>query len=420
MYNAQHRILRFLSFMMIFTTYLPIVYINLPRYIAGHNLWAPVWLAAVLIFSPKILKDKSIQFLLIFYGIVILLLFNTLWADMSEWNKRAPNIELYQFSVAISMIVYFISTRDFKWLATIAKISIIFIGITAIFSINASIIDPMYARRINFASDEEVQLIRRLGGGGIGFSGLLVCLFPIIVYYFKFNKLIGVSKWIIFAFGIVCFIAMLRIQIFANVLLSSFVILLSFAGKDTFLKSAIPSFLLIVLLIAIPDSYYSDFFMKVSHNFNPSSDIHSKLMDLSIYIESDQYFEGSEGIAGRASRYPVMLSLFLTNPLFGYSVTGEVAVTYGGEHLYWINRLAVYGLLGFIPYLMFFYFHNKKIYKLFNNQYQFYFLISLLSLFALGFMKVLTGREMWFGIFFVIPALYYLPLAFKRGRPDLL
>ncbi len=419
MYNAQHKILRFLSFMMIFTTYLPIVYVNLPRYISGHNLWAPVWLAAVLLFSPKILKDKSIKFLLLFYGIVILLLFDTLWVDLISWNKTMVRVEFYQLSIAFSMIVYFISARDYKWLGTIAKISIIFIGVTAIVSIYASVIDPMYARRISHASAEDVQAIRRLGGGGYGFSNLLLCLFPIMVYYYKNKKLIGISKWLILFFGFICFIAVLRIQIFANVLLASLMILLSIAGRDSFIKSAIPSFLLIVVFISIPDSYYSGVFLKLSYYFDTDTEIHRKLYDLSGYLESAQYFEGTEGIAGRASRYPVMLSLFLSNPLFGYSVTGESVVTYGGEHLYWISRLAAFGLMGFIPFVLLFVIHNKRVYKLFGQHYQFYFLISLLSLVALGFMKVLAGREMWFGIFFVVPSLYYLPLAFKRGRPDL-
>lgn len=419
MFQSQHKILRFLSFMMIFTTYLPIVYVNLPRYIAGHNLWAPIWLTAVVIFSPKILKDKSIQFLILYYGIVIFLLFNTLWANMPDWNKRAPYKELYQFSIAISMIIYFVEAKDYKWLATIAKISIIFIGITAIVTFYVSAIDPLYARSISFATSDDAQELRQLGGGSVGFAGLLICLFPVIIYYYHFNRLIGLSKIVILSFGVLCFIALLRIQIFANILIGSLIILISLGGKRNVKTSIISSSLILILLALIPIHIYSDFFMSMSQYFSPDSDIYGKLVDLSRYLESNAKFEGTQGIAGRASRYPVMINLFLSNPLFGYSLSNNVIYTYGGEHLFWINKLAVFGLLGFVPYVYLFYYHSKRIYNIMNKQYRFYYLVSLFSIVILGFMKVLAGRELWFGIFFVVPVLQYLPLAFKRGRPDL-
>ena len=43
-----------------------------------------------------------------------------------------------------------------------------------------------------------------------------------------------------------------------------------------------------------------------------------------------------------------------------------------------------------------------------------YFLLSLLSMVALGAMKTLIGRELWYTFFIIVPGLYYLPLLKKK------
>jgi len=94
MHNTHNNILRFVSFMLILTTFLPIVSSNLPRYITGYNLWAPIWLLSVLVFGFKTLRNSSVLFLII-YGIINLLLFNTIWSDISDWDQRGMFGELF-------------------------------------------------------------------------------------------------------------------------------------------------------------------------------------------------------------------------------------------------------------------------------------------------------------------------------------
>ena len=52
---------------------------------------------------------------LLVYGAVMLLLLNTLWIDIDEWNKRQITEEFYNIAVAISVIIYYRSPRLKPW-----------------------------------------------------------------------------------------------------------------------------------------------------------------------------------------------------------------------------------------------------------------------------------------------------------------
>jgi hypothetical protein len=416
MHNTLNNILRFVSFMLILTTFLPIVTGNLPRYITGYNLWAPIWLLSVLVFGFKTLRNSSVLFLII-YGIINLLLFNTIWSDISDWDQRGMFGELFDLIVPITAVSYFFMVKDYKWLGKIGWIAAIFILITAIFTIRASYVMPGYARMYALLQQGEVETLKGLGGGWYGYAGLLICFIPVLVYYLKFNQLIGISKaFMVFAL-LICFYALIQLQIFANILLAVIVILVSIAGRSRVKTSLIPLSLIAITLILIPDKIYGQFFFEMSFYFEPESDIYGKLQDFAHYIEYGEAYESGAGIAGRAGRYPVMLELFLSSPIFGYSIYQPNANTMGGGHLYWINKLAVFGLIGFVPFVIFYYKHFRKQLEEFGEQYRFYFLVSVLSIVALGFMKVIGGREMWTGLVFVIPAMYYMPMVIKRGDP---
>jgi len=52
--------------------------------------------------------------------------------------------------------------------------------------------------------------------------------------------------------------------------------------------------------------------------------------------------------------------------------------------------------------------------RYFDKQFAFYFLLSVFSIIALGTMKTLTGRDLWYTFFIILPGFYYLPLLKKN------
>ena len=79
-----------------------------------------------------------------------------------------------------------------------------------------------------------------------------------------------------------------------------------------------------------------------------------------------------------------------------------------GHHLYWMNKLAVTGLFGFIPFVMILIGIVKFFKNLIQRDYLYYYIISFLSIVLLGLMKNVTGREVWFTFFVIIPGINYL------------
>ena len=111
------------------------------------------------------------------------------------------------------------------------------------------------------------------------------------------------------------------------------------------------------------------------------------------------WYVENNAISGRYARYPLLMQSFLSNPIWG-------GKEWNG-HLFWMNKLAVYGLLGTLPFIYIIYYYVKNI-KYFDDEFSFYFLLSIFSIIGLGLMKALMGRELWYTFFIILPGFYYL------------
>lgn len=400
----------FVVFMLMITTFFPLFSNNLPPIIRSHHIWTPVFIISLLLFIPKIFTHKSLIYLLI-YSIVVLWFINTFWESMNDWNKNQIRNELYVFIIAFSLWVYFRSIKDFEGLALIAKWTMIFVAITAVLSIYTSFMDPLYARKMTGGDLEEIEDLRKYGGGGYGFASALVPLFPMIIYYYRNNDKAIFSKTQILIFGIICFFTLIRMQIFANIIMSVVIILFALFGRKKLKNSLIVSIILLVIFLVIPRQVYSDFFIYLSSFFSHDSNVYLKLTDFATFVVEGGY-EGAAG--GRAARYPMLLEAFVNNPLMGHSYSVSEFSIGGGAHLYWMNKLTILGLVGFIPFVLIIFYHVKTNAKHFDKEFIFYYLLSVFSIVLLGLTKNLVGRTTWYMFFFILPALYYLPLLKKN------
>ncbi len=410
---------RFIAYMLIISTFLPILKYNLPPIVRSHHIWTLLWFISLFIFYPKIFGNNLLKFVLA-CGAVMLLLLNSIWIDIGELNPKRIINEFYQVTVAISVIVYFRMRGDYKGLANLTKWALFFLFITAILSFTTFLINPTYARDLigvsSVGTNYEAEMIRsyaKYGGGGYSFASALVCMFPVLIYFYKnptqsyFNK----NKLMIII--IVFLVALFVMQLFANILLAITVIALSWLG----VSKAKPGFILLLLFtslfLLIPSHIYIALLQSIGALFKTESELYFKFNDMATFISYGGSFEGT-GIGGRAERYSLLWDLFLRNPVFGHSVGGAGYKNwFGGAHLYWMNKLAVYGLLGTIPFLIIIYKSIKMNLRFFNNEFVYYFLLSMFSIIALGAMKLLVGRELWYTFFIILPGMYYLPLLKK-------
>ena len=408
------------------SAFLPLVFNNLPPVIRSHHLYTTIWGLSLLFFYPKIFLSKIMQYL-VFYGLFFFLATNLIWYNIDKMNYYLIFYEFYYITVGVTVITYFIQVKDYLNLAKLVKWSLIFLLITAIMSIVSSFIDPMYARNIlNQASItlisefDNVMKFRKLGGGTYSTAIAFMSLFPILIYSYKNKGSSFFSVTQIIFFSIIFFMALLGIQLFANIMISILIIFISILGIKKINRSLITLILIFSIAFIIPTNIYISTLNTLSNAFSTKSDINFKLNDLAMFLETGAEIETNSTSAGlKAGRYPMLFESFRKSPFLGcYFLSDEYANGYNeaGRHLYWMNKLTTTGILGMILFLFIPFYHLKKLLKNINSEFKFFFLIASFSVLGYGFFKAIDGREAWYTFFIIIPGFYYLPLLKKTKK----
>ena len=416
----------YVAFMLIASTFLPIVFNNLPPLIRSHHLWTTIWVISLLVFNPKIFLNKTILYVLL-YGVFLWLLTQTIWASMDNWNYKRLFFEFYEIAIGVSVITYFLQSKDYIGLAKITKWSIVFLLVTAIMSIISSAIDPLYARNligisgVIIESEKEAILsFKKYGGGTYATAGAFMCLFPIFIYYYKNIKISLLSRKLIIVFLIIIFLALLSMQIFGNILIAFLFSIIAITGMRKIKQSILVVVLFFSVLMFTPKDLFVNSLRSVSDYFKKDSELNYKFRDLADYIgTTDDIKEVSTGAGARAERYPLLMKSFVKSPLLGcYFFTDETGYGYSGAgaHLYWMNKLVVTGIIGLVFFIFIPYNFIRNNLKYFNSSYKFYYILASLSIVSLGFMKVIGGRDTWYTFFIILPGLYFLPLLKKQDE----
>ena len=123
--------------------------------------------------------------------------------------------------------------------------------------------------------------------------------------------------------------------------------------------------------------------------FPGSSEIHFKLNETAKFLQGN--YVGSD-ITVRADRYPLLIKAFFSNPIMGHFISGRNYDISLGGHLHWMNKLAVYGLLGTIPFFYIIYNFIKGSIKYFDKEFTFYFLLSTFSIIVIRINEDALGK----------------------------
>ncbi|MCK9218048.1 MAG: hypothetical protein M0P77_09060 [Firmicutes bacterium] len=402
------------------TTYLPIVYYRLPAYIGSHHLWVIVWAISLLLFNPKILFGK-LMLLIYFYALFLWIMLTTAWAQMNEWNITSLWNEIYVIAVGASIITYINRTKDYMGFAKIIRFVLIFILITSVLTIITTIINPMYIR-LNFVESFDADMARQImysyGAANIFMTVVFTALVPILIYYYKNNHLINYKKWIILILISLCIIVVVRMQVFANILFVLLFTVMAFISAKNRKRTIIILIALSLIVVSIPNNVYVKTLNNLSKNTSNLEEVSFKMTELAVYIEKGgQVNHSDNAVAGRAERFPMLLKVFKNSPFLGCFFQNDITNNgYNplGGHLYWMNKLAVTGIIGFIFFLSIIIVFLKNELNYMQGNYRYYFILAMLSILSYGIFKNLGSREVWYAYFIIIPGIYYLPLLNKK------
>jgi hypothetical protein len=399
--------------MAVASTTLYIVFRNLPLNMGTFAyLWAPLALLTIIITRPSMLTGSPIRILLLYGLIMVGVLQYTLWRFMDYANQNHILFEFYFIVVMLAILYYYRSKGEFRNLALLSKWSFIFIIISLITTNIALFLDPEVVRASaatsKFTAYQE-KIYKLTGAMGYSYVQGIICIIPILIYHIKSKKKMVFKPIVLLIILLMIIITEIRSQVFANILVSILVTILSFIWSKKRLSFLIFVFLVGILIVLVPISFYSSAFYSLSTNFKPDSELNNKLNDFSVFIERPE-IDNSTEVGSRAGRYPMLFEAFVAHPISGFaSHESHLDITLGG-HLYWMNRLAIWGIAGFLYFIFVLYIIFKSISSLFDTSFRFYYYISLSALLLMGLTKAVGGRESWLILIVVIPGIYFLPL----------
>jgi hypothetical protein len=390
-----------------------IVFRNLGREAGSFAyLWAPISLI-IIIYTRLSVFFKPPMRILILYGIIMVgILQFTLWKYMDNWNQPHILVEFYFLVVMTAILGYYKSRDDFKTLALLSKWTFIFIIISLITTNIALSIDPGLVRQ-SAATGDFTTLQRKVykltGAMGYGYIQSMVCLIPIIIYHIKNKKEMVFAPKILLAILLLLVITEIRSQVFANVLVTVAITTIAIIGSKKRLVSFITISSFVILITLIPNSFYVDSLSSLSTYFDQDSEMYYKLNDFAEFVNNPD-IDQSTGAGARAERYPMLLDAFVASPILGNASYKNHLNIASGSHLYWMNRLALWGIFGFLFFVFVLFRIYRSIISLFDAGYKFYYFLSVLALILLGLTKAIGGTEPWLVLIVFIPGLYFLPL----------
>lgn len=394
------------------TFFLPIFSINLSLvipFIQNYIAISFVWVIAVLVYHKEIYTTTFLINIIVWF-IIFYLGSQTVWTDIKVGENQNVNLiwildKISSPLTALLMYLYFLKSGDIKGLVIVTKSALIFIFLTSILSIIGTSIYPNIVRDLaaNIGGRGSLVIAGLYGVGNYSFFGSLLFLFPIFAYYLKNETIQKKYKVLLMLNIVVLAYALIKSQFSTASLLTIIFFLLSFFSSKKNIKTNI-----IVIFISLGlFSLLSKEIASILFYFSDRTDLLDVKMrledigNLVIFKDFDPNTSQSYFASARLSRSLISLESFLNNPLVGGGKSGG--------HSTWLDILALYGIIGILPWLFIFRQQIKLNMKLFNAEFFNFYYYSIISCLIIGILT--TGADFHqstISIFVLVPGLYFI------------
>ena len=375
----------------------------------NHRFWASVVVATLFISDRKIFLSKPMIVVYLYFGIYFLM------ESIGHYDLQGNRIgrfswistQHYPLAVAILLRERFMQPHMRGQLKVMMKVAFFAFLLASVTSILVIYRHPSAVRGTEISFFREDQgTFRMLGMGGYGFFSSLPFIVPIIIYRIKHTVTSSSSQTLFSTVQLlVVSLASYMAVLIAPMLLLFTALAFSWLGRKRATANLTLISILILIFLLIPKVFVGQFFMSISDNVS-NTEIKRKLSDIGTTFIEGMEFVDSESqaettVEQRASRVSINLKAFFRSPFIGAGVQGDA-------HLYWLNLLAQFGLLGALPMFWLTYQHIKRVYFLLSEECRFYFLLSMLTFISLGLVKTITSFLTFITVFFVVPGMFYL------------
>lgn len=361
----------------------------------GGALKLAVFVGITFLLFPEMLFKRSV-IALIFYFIVTLVYFVRGNAFFSTINSV-----IVPFLSMLSPLLIFEYAakydRDYKYSQMVVYTVIVVNIIMSIISIPQVYINPTIVRATDVAIGEESFKYWIINYGTI--HGLPFLLAPMV---FLVRRIFHKNKWLCIFWLIAIFIIFYIIVISdatTAMLLSILMILLPIViSKERFDVKSVFQFLIIgiLLLVMMQPSVMVPIIDGIQSTMNESSTNYQKMGEIKdVFI----YGEADGDLGARQDLYNSSWKLFVESPLIGTQHPEQIS-----KHTWLIDRLACFGIVFFIPIILLFFSHIKKVYLGLNHTRVVY-VFGVCGYMVMLYLKNDFGTGTWLYAFAILPLL---------------
>ena len=375
--------------------------------------WIPplqkIWVILVMAFlvysvlTQKLSWGKTTTCLLFYF---IVLYFNAKMGDVLIPTTQIAIVEVLFLYVPSVVVLWCFSKENISFIKTVLIVSLALFTIEAVSSFIILQVEPMIIRTLyKIATDEGDTGIMfeyyRTGLMDYSMAHAIPILIPPLFYAYK--KVASTVKSKIFLLTSIAgcvFLTWLSDSTTALMLAVLFLVI----GFLTNVSDIRRNFrkLIIIGIIVLPIAASDDVQLAVLDAAETVLGSESVFADK---IEEFRYFIENEGnmtgdMQGRVDRYNKSLDMFFTNPLWGTN-------TKPGNHASLIDRLGAFGLLGFIPLMLFFWYSLKHISTYLPADSLVFFIQGILAAMVMLGTKGMWNWSMFYNLFIMLPFIIY-------------
>lgn len=327
---------------------------------------------------------------------------------------------LFIFFIGFYMYRFYAEKKDYSFLGLLALVALAATLLGAVMTLYYLGIDPMIAKSISQSGNTNFLVYQKSGIGSFGFIYLMLFI-TIACLPLLFKSLPTVRKKktmkLALAVGMVVFIlCIIKAGFSAAILLficGGVLWLISFIKNKWFRYGAA---ILMVIAIVFLKQPFGQWLagLQIENDM-----IRERIHDIGYFLVT-----GESGVhtSARFEDFQRSLESFFRYPLFGYNFRlGGFPVISPGGHAEWIDLFAVYGLAGGIPLMATIIQKSRYIQATLQQQtnYNYYSIICIVCI-IYGFLDpFLRIYHIGFAMFLVVPAIPYLPFAFKGKKTPL-
>lgn len=375
--------------------------------------WIPqlqkIWVVLVMAFLVYTALTKKISWgnstaCLLFYFVVLFL--NAKMGDVLIPTTQIAIVEVLFLYVPSAVALWCFSQENISFIKTVLIVSLALFTIEAVSSFITLQVEPMIIRALyKIATDEGDTGIMyeyyRTGLMDYSMAHAIPILIPPLFYAYK--KVASTVKTKIFLLTSIAgcvFLTWLSDSTTALMLAVLFLVI-GFMTNVSDIQSNFRKLIIIgiiVLPIAASDDVQLAVLDAAETVLGSESVFTDKIEEFRYSIENKGNMTGD--MQGRVDRYNKSLDMFFTNPLWGTN-------TKPGNHASLIDRLGAFGLLGFIPLMLFFWYSLKHISTYLPADSLVFFIQGILAAMVMLGTKGMWNWSMFYNLFIMLPFIIY-------------